>query len=313
MELTELHKKIQAKNVPNFLIFSGDDWAVQQIYIDGILDKYQLEKRYMDTIYDIIPKLGTKAFISKKNCLYIVRDDINFVKDDKMWKRVEELLGDNRLILLITAVDKRLKFFSTYKSTLVEFSALKPANLKKYMQQKIYNLSDKTCDVLIEVCESNYGRILLELDKVIDYWEATNGKLDENKIVYNFLHDGTIYIPPYDAVFDLVDAILDRKPTKAFELYNDCKQIGEKDFIILTNLFNSAKAVLQVQTCESKDVAKSTGLTGWQIMNAKKHLKKYTNKELERILKLINNCVHGIKVGTIDSAFVLDYILVKIL
>ena len=48
-------------------------------------------------------------------------------------------------------------------------------------------------------------------------------------------------------------------------------------------------------------------------MNAKKHLNKYSNKELEFMLKFISNVVHSIKVGTIDEQYVLEYILVRIL
>jgi DNA polymerase III delta subunit len=309
MEVLELKKKIKTKTVPNFLVFTGDEWAVQKVYIDQIIQHYELDKRYMDTVYDVIPKLGSKAFTSKKNCLYIVRDDIKFVKDDKMWKRVEDLLGNNKLILLITKPDNRLKFYSTHKSVITEFTALKPADLKKYISKEI-DLSDKNMDKLIDICEGNYGRILLEIDKVNRYY---SDKFDSNSRFEHLVNNGTIYVPPKDAIFDLIDAILDRKVNKAFELYENCKGVGESSFVIMSNLFNNAKAVLQVQTCESKDIAKSTGLTGWQIMNAKKHLKKYTNKELESMLKLISNIVHGIKVGKIEEKFVVDYILVRVL
>lgn len=316
MDVAELRAKIKSNEVPNFLAFTGDEWAVQKIYIDQIAERNHLEKTYMDTVYEIIPKLGNKSFVANNNKLYLVRDDNKFLKDENGWAKVEDLLGNNILILLITKLDKRVKFASRYKDTIIEFNPLTPENLKKYMQKTIYNLTDKTCDKLIEACEGNYGRILLELDKVIDYWQAVNTdtvKTDENTIIDRFLKDGTIYTPPKDAIFDLVDAILDRKAKLTFELLEQCKAIGESSFAILTVLFNNAKAVLQVQTCTKHDVAKSTGLTGWQVMNAKKHLNKYSNKELEFMLKFISNVVHGIKVGTIEEQYVLEYILVRIL
>lgn len=127
------------------------------------------------------------------------------------------------------------------------------------------------------------------------------------------LNDGTIYREPKDAIFDFVNAILDRKVNKAYKLYQDCKAINESTFAILTNLFNNAKAILQVQTCTSKDVSKTTGLTGWQIMNARQHLNVYDNNELIRMLKLIQHCEQGIKMGSIEEEFVIDYILVRVL
>lgn len=316
MDLAELRAKIKSNEVPNFLAFTGDEWAVQKIYIDQIVERNNLEKAYVDTVYEIIPKLGNKSFVANKNRLYLVRDDNKFLKDEAGWEKLESLLDDNILILLITKLDKRVKFASKYKSNIVEFNPLTPTNLKKYMQKKIYNLTDKTCDKLIEACEGNYGRILLELDKVIDYWQAVNTdtvKTDENTIIDRFLKDSTIYTPPKDAIFDLVDAILDRKAKLTFDLLEQCRAIGESSFAILTVLFNNAKAVLQVQTCTKHDVSKSTGLTGWQVINAKKHLNVYSNKELEFMLKFISNVVHSIKVGTIDEQYVLEYILVRIL
>ena len=68
-----------------------------------------------------------------------------------------------------------------------------------------------------------------------------------------------------------------------------------------------------MQTCTSKDVAKTTGLTGWQIMNAKQHLDAYDNNELMYMLKLIQYCEQAIKTGQIEEQFVIDYILVRVL
>ena len=316
MDVAELRAKIKSNEVPNFLAFTGDEWAVQQIYIDQIIERNGLEKAYVDTVYEIIPKLGNKSFVANKNRLYLVRDDSKFLKDEAGWEKVENLLGDNILILLITKLDKRVKFASKYKSNIIEFNPLTPENLKKYISKKT-KLSDKNMDKLIEVCEGNYGRILLEIDKCNDYANYAKQHdgydMSGDEAFEDLLADGTIYIPPKDAIFDLVDAILDRKVKKTFDLLEQCKAIGESSFAILTVLFNNAKAVLQVQTCTKHDVAKSTGLTGWQVMNAKKHLNVYSNKELQFMLKFISNVVHSIKVGTIDEQYVLEYILVRIL
>lgn len=134
-----------------------------------------------------------------------------------------------------------------------------------------------------------------------------------DKAFETLLADGTIYREPKDAIFDFVNAILDRKVNKAYELYEDCKAINESTLAILTNLFNNAKAILQVQTCTSKDVAKTTGLTGWQIRNAEYHLNVYTDEELMYMLKLIQYCEQAIKTGQMEEQFAIDYILVRML
>ena len=119
-------------------------------------------------------------------------------------------------------------------------------------------------------------------------------------------------VPPKDAIFDFVSSILSRS-RKCFELWNECKLVGEAVLPILSVLYNNAKAVLQVQQCHNKDVSKFTGLTSFQIFNAKKYVGKYTDDELIDMLLRIRKCEKGIKTGTIEEQYVIDYLLVSTL
>lgn len=134
-----------------------------------------------------------------------------------------------------------------------------------------------------------------------------------DKAFEKLLKNGTIYTPPKDAIFDFVDAILDKKTNLAFDLYQNCLAVGEAVMMMITVLYNNAKAVLQVQECQGKDVAKVTGLNGWQITNAKKHLNVFTSNALERLMRLCQRCQQGIVTGTIEEEFVMDYILTEVL
>lgn len=125
--------------------------------------------------------------------------------------------------------------------------------------------------------------------------------------------DGTIYEPPYDAIFDLVDAILDRKVNKAFDLLQQSYDVGEATMVMLSVLYNNAKAVLQVQTYKGNEITKATGLTAWQIKVAKSHVGKYSEKALIYILQLIQKIESGIKSGRMEDEFAMQYLLTHIL
>ena len=122
-------------------------------------------------------------------------------------------------------------------------------------------------------------------------------QLNINDCFKNLLADGTIYQPPYDAIFDLVDAILDRKVNKAFDLLQQSYAVGEATMVMLSVLYNNAKAVLQVQSYKGDNLSKATGLTGWQIKNAKSHVRKYSDKELIHMMQMIQKVESGIKTG----------------
>ena len=125
--------------------------------------------------------------------------------------------------------------------------------------------------------------------------------------------DGTIHEPPYDAIFDLVDAILDRKVNRAFDLLQQSYAVGEATMVMLSVLYTNAKAVLQVQTYHGDKITEGTGLTTWQIKNAKAHLGKYSESELIYIVQLCQRLESGIKTGRMEDEFAMQYLLTHIL
>ena len=133
--------------------------------------------------------------------------------------------------------------------------------------------------------------------------------MTEDEIFRKFVEENVLFVPPRDAVFDFVSAVLQNKPKNAYELLQDCKEIGEATLIIISNLYNLTKWTYQVQNCFSKDIEKSTGLTYWQIKNAKECVGRFSNEDLEYLMRLCQNIEVRIKQGKIDEKIAVDYIL----
>lgn len=313
MDVATLKNHIKLKTLPTFLIFSGDEWKVQQIYIEQIAKVTGKRCVRIDSIGEIFQKLSNRSFV-KESVIYIVRDDKELMQNEKLQQRIEKVLGDNMLILLLTNVDKRTKFFKSYKASICDFERLSDKMLEKYALRKI-SLSKRNLERLIEICEHDYGRMLLEIDKIKRFQDFDVYPDDRmaDEAFEMLVKDGTIHVPAKDAIFDFVDEVLNRHCNNSFELLQECYDVGEATMVMLTVLYNNAKAVLQVQTCKTNDISKTTGLTGWQIKNAKPHLHKYTDAELVDMLKLIQECESGIKTGRIEEQFVMQYILARIL
>ena len=319
MDVSALKAKIKSKQIPHYLIFTGPEWKVQQIYIEQIAKATNSEIVRIDSIKNVFSSLRSKAFLSVSK-LFLVRDDTELLQADlNVIQSILDALQSNLLIHVLTTVDKRKKYYKDNKERIIEFEPLPDAMLKKYIKKEI-NLSDKNCGILIDICEHDYGRILLEIDKIKRYSLGLDSvpvdTLEQSrydKMFIELVRDGTIHEPPYDAIFDLVDAILDRKPKTAFALLRESYDSGEATMVMLTVLWNNAKALLQTQAYEGKDLVKSSGLTGWQIKNAKKHLGKYSVSELLKMLQLIQQTEIGIKQGKIEDSFAMEYLLCQIL
>ena len=314
MDVATLKAKIKSKQLPSYLIFSGTEWKVQQVYINQIAKVTGKEIRRIDDVATIYGKLKNKSFVQKP-VIYIVRDDKELMNSEKLHQQISAgLLGDNTLIHLLTTVDKRTKFYKQYKDIIVEFEPLNDAVLKKYILKEI-KLSESNIQRLIDICEHSYGKILLEIDKIRRYSDS-NPTLIRNIYDNGFemlINDGTIYEPPYDAIFDLVDAILDRKVNRAFDLLQQSYAVGEATMVMLSVLYTNAKAVLQVQTYHGDKITEGTGLTGWQIKNAKPHVGKYSENELIYIVQLCQKLESGIKTGRMEDEFAMQYLLTHIM
>ena len=318
MDVATLKAKIKSKQLPSYLIFSGYEWKVQQIYIDQIAKVTGKEVKIIDSVTDIYKQLRNRSF-TQKAVIYKVRDDKELMNSEKLQQQISNgLLGDNILIHLLTTVDKRTKFYKQYKDTIVEFEPLNDAVLKKYILKEI-KLSERNIERLIDVCEHDYGRILLEIDKInryaIERYTEFNSGVGNNfdTAFQDLVNDGTIYEPPYDAIFDLVDAILDRNVNKAFDLLQQSYAIGEATMVMLSVLYNNVKALLQIQTYKGNEITKATGLTAWQIKNVKPHVGRYAETDLIYIVQLIQKIESGIKTGRMDEEFAMQYLLTHIL
>ena len=305
MDATVIKTQLKTKQFDKFYIFAGDDWYIQRIYLEQIALMSEKELKYIDSISDVYQKLKSKSFL-QKHYVYVLRDDKDLMQNESLQQKIETELVSDILVLILSTVDMRLKFCKTFKNKIIEFNHLTADVLQKYIQ-KVIKLSNKNCMKLMEVCEYDYGRCMSEIDKIkrFDYDNP-------NDAFEKLLKSNVIYQPPKDAIFDFVDAVLDRNVADVFNLFEQCKAVGEATMVMLTVLYNNAKAVLQVQNCTG-DVASVTGLNNWQIMNAKKHLHKYRNGELKNIMQLCQECQQNIVTGLIDDEFVMDYILVNVL
>ena len=315
MEIAKLKADIQTGNIKHFYIFTGEELEVQRIYIQHVAERTRTLVERFDTLDSILDSLKRKTLLKRNRCV-LIRDDKSFMQDEKLWTAINDFLEDDILILLYTNIDKRTKFYKYFKDLIVDFEPLPEQLLVKYIKKNI-NLSQNKCSKLIDICESSYGRILLEIDKIKQYRKALDlTRDDEMTDEYFFdklIQDGTIYQPPKDAIFDFVDAVLRRQSVRAFELLAQCYAVGEATMVLLSVLYTNVKQMLQVQSYDGNNIEKGTGLTAWQIKCAREKIGKYRIGELVEMLRLIQSVEQGIKQGTIDDNVAVEYILVKIL
>ena len=307
MTIVDIKKQIQNKSLQSYYIFTGEEIEIQRIYVNKIAEVLNRQVVRIESVAEMWRDIITPSIFDDKQ-VYVVRDDKDLMQNEKLQSQIENgALKDNILIHLVTSVDKRTKWYKANSDKIVVFEHLSSEVLKKYICKHI-TLNNANCERLIAICENDYSRILLEIDK-IKRFNAENPDLAFEQM----LEEGAIYVPPKDAIFDLVDAILKRQINQVYDLLYQSYAVGEANMVILSVLYNNAKQVLQVQACEDPDVCKSTGLTPFQVKCAKKLCGYYSIGELVDLLLLIQQTQKNIITGNIEDNISIEYLLVQIL
>lgn len=324
MTLAELQKQIMSKKIDKTLLLYGEEIAIMDIYLDKIYKVLGCDVVHVDTVQEVYPKLVQKRITSSSPRCFVVRDDKEFLKAEKEWAKVFNAVdsGSDTLILIYSSVDKRTKFYKSHQVRFCEFGKLNSLILGGYVSKLLPGLSKEECSRFAEICECNYSRILLEVDKVKHYanFLVSTEALEADEVNYStvircLLEDGVIYRPIGDITFLFTDAILTRNYKDTAKYLKQAKAIGESEILTLSVLYNGFKQILMVQGLgrNQSEPVKRTGLTAWQVKMAKEKQGHYSISELVNALKVIRDVEKGIKTGTIDADVAVEYVIVNIM
>ncbi len=304
MELWDLKNNIINKTIPKLIIMTGEEIGLIRAYVDEISRSLNVEPAYADSVIQAVNNSKMKSLVSKKDKLVIIRDDKAFSQDPNLWHHLKRL--SIHIVLIYTSIDKRSKFYKTFKPYIVYFDKMDTSILKQVLKSKI-NLSDKALDWLIEATNGDYSRCLLEIDKLLLFEEQ-----DHTDLFREFVKEGVIYADIPDIVFDFANALLNRNVTQTFALAEILKLGVDHILQILTILYNNFRNVLSVQL-SNKPTESSTGLKEKQIRAIQYRVGKYSDYELIQIVKFLGEFDLDLKREGFDYDIALDYIISKVL
>ena len=312
MELHQLREQLVKKTLQPLYIFTGEEIAIMNIYINKIVETLGVKANRVDSVSSIFSRLQNQSFISKPVC-YVIRDDKDYMQQEKVWESMNlgAVQGDNIIILVYTNLDKRSKFYKQHVDRLVEFEKLIPELLAKYIKRDM-GLDIPEGMKLAELCDCNYSRIILECDKLKHL--ATAKGVDIRTAYEIAMRERLIYNEPKDVIFELIDAACKRQVARSFDLYEELKAVNESPLGVISLLYTNFRSMLLVQSAGAgADITKRTGLTPWQVKLAKEKGVHYDIGELVAAIRTIRETEKGIKTGAIEQNMAIDFILTSIL
>ena len=318
MELVDLMKSISCNSIPHFLILYGEEQKIIDIYIQNIVQSVEGKRIVVDNVSQAIKDNGKKS-LDKSIKVYVVTEDTAFLTKDESWENVRKSMHKNYVILRYHALDKRSAFVKKNQQNIVEFSHLSDEVLQQYIYRDLPDLSDENSSKLISYCNNDYGRILLEIDKI---WQAQSSRLsnfninlDSNDCFKELDKQGLFHKEIGDITFELTDAVLGGYPEKAIQKLDEAKRKGEPAMMIASILYNGFRNLLAYQGLgnNKQGAVERTGLSKGDIWRCSKNVGGYSIEEVKRNMLICQNIESSIKTGTVDEDIALEYLVLSCL
>ena len=310
MNIFDLKKNIRAKTVGDFYVFYGLEREGMKIYWEQMASRTDREVLFVDTVKEA---LGQRPSLLEKPKVIVVTNDKDFTTAESVWDSLSHGLSKNILIVTYDTLNKSSKFYKRFTDVCVMFDYFTPEVLTYHIQKHL-TVSDTTARSLIDACGGSYGRIMLEIDKIL---RISNALPDwsHDEVVAEMLARGVIHEEVGDLIFTLGNSIL----RKDIETAYTCVHEGDiPPLKLIQVLYNGFRRLLLVQVAKEQgykdaEISKETGISSKEIWGISHNLNVRQSGELARCLYVLRKCEKAIKEGVLCEEHAVDYLLITLM
>ena len=173
-----------------------------------------------------------------------------------------------------------------------------------------YQISSEYGIKIINRCDNDYGKILLNLKKLKILAMINNTTI--NEIYPEAIKENLIPISNTDILSDFSECILDADINNVWLFLKLLRNNNEASIKLLGIIYNNLRSLMLVQACSSKNISQKTGLDDWLAKKLLNYTNVYDISTLVKSLSFLRESEVGLKSGNIDENMVLENCLVNI-
>ena len=244
--------------------------------------------------------------------IVVLYDIDKLIKDEDLIKYIEHSNSNNILILVSQSeIDNRKKLYKTLKqkSKIINFNEF---NIEEYIRNNFndYKISNKTINILIDYCNSDYERIKNEIEKLKMY-KANEKEINDEDI------EALVVKSLNTNIFNLIDALNRKNKKNAIAIARELTSHSEDDIKILITLANNYRLIYRVKILKSsvddKKMMEMLNIKNpYRLKKLKEQSNYYNEDDLLDTLKLLSELDIKIKSGKIDKGMALELFLAKV-
>lgn len=247
----------------------------------------------------------------------ILMEDTGWFKsaNEDMASYIAEIPEDTVLVFIENEVDKRNRLYKQVKSNgyVCECGRMNKSDLSKWilvrLKKENKNIARDNMDYLLDKLGDDMDNITSELDKLLSY------TLNKDVITREDI-DKVCISEISGKIFEMVDAIGNKKQKKALDLYYDLIAVREAPMKILYMLARQFNIMLQVkEMLKNREaaavIAKNMGMQNFVVNKAIGQCRNFT---LPVIKDAVNYCLEleeAVKLGNMNDKMAVELIIVK--
>ena len=321
-------------NAPVYLFYGPEQFLAKEalrMMTDHYLSPEAMDMNFMKLdareleAQDLLQELNTLPFFSEYRVLVVEHAEKYFAATKKRSQEEEEILADymeniNEACCLIFSMevkpDSRKKIFKKIKEKglAVEFEALKGAQLSSWLRGRVERMDRRikndALNYLIAYTGNDLAVLEHELQKLCLFEpEAQEISLEMVRM--------TISKTAAAGIFDLVDAVGEKKVAKAIDILREMLVAGEAPVYIVFMLARQYRLILSVKSLlrervPEKQMLSQLSLHPYDFRKVLGQSKNFKEEDLTRGLKHLLEADVGLKNSYADPGYLLEMAVMKI-
>ena len=262
---------------------------------------------------ELIDLAETLPFLAQRRVLVIENSGLFKKGGEALAEYISDLSETAYFVFVETEVDKRSKLYKAVKAAgrVTEFSPQDTGKLRRWIAglaaREKKGITDEDIRYFLEKTGTDMQNIRMELEKLFCY---TQGR---ERITAGDI-DAVCIRRVSNQIFDMVNAIAEKKQKRALELYYDLLALKEPPMRILFLIARQFNLLMQVKECKKKgydnrSIAEKTGLRDFLVGKYASQASRFEAGQLREALQACVEAEERVKTGKMNDVMSVELLI----
>lgn len=324
--MQRINEDIKSGNFKQIYLLYGEERYLRRQYRDRLKNALCQEGDTMNSHFyegkdvnvgEIIDLAETLPFFADRRVIFIENSGLFKSGGENMAQYLAQPNETTCFVFTESEVDKRSKLYKTVQSNgcVVEFAVQDEVTLKRWiagvLKKEGKRVTESTVNLFLLKTGTDMDNIYMELEKLICYCmdrdvvETTDVEVVCTNRVSNH-------------IFDMVNAIADRKLPEALKLYYDLLALKEPPMRILFLIARQCNMLLQVKEMKAKGfdnkaMGSKIGLPPFVVGKYVTQASRFKTADLKNAVKKCVEAEEAVKTGRLNDMMSVEILIMSVL